>query len=893
MKSRFVLSVVVLFCLLMAFASEAIAKRNDHSRHSAKAEVTEKAKKKDDKAKPFADLIKDRVVIEGLFTFYHDTVDNSMLMAIKPEQLGPIYLCGESRTQADGRFYDNGSMGRTFPFYLKRVAKKIMFMEKNLRVRVDSSSTMFGSVESGISDHLIASADIKSKPQDSAGTILIDPSSYFVRDAAHTGHYLGTNAKSGHSFDSKNSYFDLVKSFPENSEIDVKLHFKTKKPQSGTTLQSGFSFFHTYHYSLSSIPESDYIPRLADDRVGHFLTMYQDYNALDQETPYVRYIERWHLKKKYPDSAVSEPVEPIVYWIENTVPEEYRGAIAEGIEFWNPAFEKAGFRNAVTAKQMPDDADWDPADVRYNTVQWMIQPGGGYAVGPSRANPLSGQIFDADIRVSTDFIRFMFSNMEMWISPVSFDGMLPEGRELFEPESSPVLSDQHPHACNYASETAREAALGLAYLLSAGDLADKDAITKEYVHAYLVELVAHEVGHTLGLRHNFRASTIYSLEQLSDRLFTQEHGLTGSIMDYGPPNIHLPDQPQGEYYASIPGPYDFWVIEYAYSDFGATSPEEEQAQLSKIASRSAEPLLTYATDEDAFGRSMKSLDPMVNMHDLGDDPLRYAEHQVNLTRELWHNSINRFETDGQRYQKLYNVFQRGWRSYRTAAQVVPKYVGGLYHYRNHVGDPNAQLPFVPVPAAEQRRAVTFLSNKLFAANAFDLPWRLVNKLQQENLQDFSFSAYSVPQVDYPLHQSVLYIQNMALRNLYSRYVLGRLVNNLARVPDDADKYTMFDMFTDVRRSIWGELVGPKNVNSFRRQLQLVHLSRLMNIYLSSPSQYPADARTLAANDLDIILRAARKAVGSSRIDGMTKAHFGETIRQIVATQKAQREFTRR
>jgi len=625
MKPRFVLSVVVLFCLLMASAPDVFAGRNVHSQGSKNEDSTEKTKKKkDDKQKPFAELIKDRVEIEGLFTFYHDTLDNSMLMVIKPEQLGPIYLCGESRTQADGRFYDNGSMGRTYPFYLKRVAKKIMFMEKNLRVRVDSSSTMFGSVESGISDHLIASADIKSQPKDSAGAILIDPGSYFVRDAANTGHFLTKYSKSGHSFDSKNSYFELVKSFPENNEIDVKLHFKTKKPQSGTTLQSGYSFFHTYHYSLSSIPESDYIPRLADDRVGHFLTLYQDYNALDQETPYVRYIERWHLKKQFPDSAVSDPVEPIVYWIENTVPEEYRGAIAEGIEFWNPAFEKAGFRNAVVAKQMPDDAEWDPADARYNTIQWMIQPGGGYAVGPSRANPLTGQIYDADIRVSTDFIRYMFSNVEMWVSPVSFDGMLPEGRELFEPESPPVLFDQHPYACNFASETVREAALGLAYLVSTGDLADKDAMTKEYVHAYLVELVAHEVGHTLGLRHNFRASTIYSLEQISDSLFTQKNGLTGSIMDYGPPNIHLPNQPQGEYYASIPGPYDFWAIEYAYSDFGAASPEEELPQLNKIASRSAEPLLTYATDEDAFGRSMKSLDPMVNLHDMGDDPLRFA-----------------------------------------------------------------------------------------------------------------------------------------------------------------------------------------------------------------------------------------------------------------------------
>jgi len=369
MRSRVFGTGVHLLTIILLLSATVYGGRRDHSqlRHGKPPDKSAKKPGEDkSKEKPFADLIKDKVVIEGLFTFYHDTVDNSMLMAIKPEHLGPIYLCGESRTRGEGRFYDNGSMGRTYPFFFKRVGKNILLLEKNVRIRADSSCTMHGSVESGISDHLIASTKIKSKPDDS-GVILIDPASLFIRDAAHTGYFIGQRAKTGISFDTKNSYFELVKSFPENTEIDVKLHFKTSKPQSGTTLQSGYSFFHTYHYSLSTLPETDYVPRLADDRIGYFMTVYQDYNSLDTETPYVRYIDRWHLKKKNPDARISEPVEPIVFWIENTVPEEYRDAIAEGIEFWNPCFEKIGFRNAIIAKQMPDDADWDPADVRYNT----------------------------------------------------------------------------------------------------------------------------------------------------------------------------------------------------------------------------------------------------------------------------------------------------------------------------------------------------------------------------------------------------------------------------------------------------------------------------------------------------------------------------------------------
>ena len=142
-----------------------------------------------------------------------------------------------------------------------------------------------------------------------------------------------------------------------------------------------------YHISIMQLLQDDLIPRPVDDRVGYFSTIYQDYSNTLQESQYVRYIQKWNLVKKDPFSPLSEPVEPIVYWIENTVPEEFRDAIREGIEAWNIAFEAIGFKNAIVAKQMPDDATWDPADIRYNTIRWFIQPGAGYAVGPSRANP--------------------------------------------------------------------------------------------------------------------------------------------------------------------------------------------------------------------------------------------------------------------------------------------------------------------------------------------------------------------------------------------------------------------------------------------------------------------------------------------------------------------------
>ncbi len=328
------LSVLLLLSLflvsnLSASRIQSIKDLHPTVKDSAKGDA--KSKSKD--LKPFKKLIKDKVVIEGLFTFYQDTVDLSVLMAITPEQMGPIFLIGESLTESEGAFFDNGTMRATWPFYFKKVGKKILMLEKNLRLRADSTSTLSGAVDATISDHLFGSAAIKSHPQDSTKAILIDASALFVRDGAGVGRRL---RETGFGLDKKNSHFGNIRSYPENSEVDVRLHYRTSKPQRGITLQDGRSMFHTYHYSLSSMPETDYVPRVGDDRIGYFMTIYQDYTSIETESPYVRYIDRWHLKKKNEDYDLSEPVEPIVFWIENTVPEQYRPMVKAAIEwFWS------------------------------------------------------------------------------------------------------------------------------------------------------------------------------------------------------------------------------------------------------------------------------------------------------------------------------------------------------------------------------------------------------------------------------------------------------------------------------------------------------------------------------------------------------------------------------
>ena len=831
--------------------------------------------KKDKKNKKiFSEIIKDYEKIDGLFTFYWNKEKNKVYLSILPEQFGKIYLAGLTRQSGDGYRYDGANMMGEYPFFFKQVGEKVHLIEENVKFRADKSSASAKALDNLISNSIIAASKIEGEPDENTGAILVLAEGLFLRDYAGTG----SSKRSKFKLDKSNSYYESIRSYPHNSEIGVALHFTSSNPRYTFTLPDSKSAIHRYHMSWSEIPDSDYSPRLADDRVGHFLTMHQDYTNIYQESPYVRYINRWDLEKADPTAPLSDPKTPIIFWLENTIPKEFRAPIREGILAWNQAFEAIGFKNAVVAKQMPDDATWDPADVRYSTIRWMIQPGSAYAVGPSRANPYTGELYDADIRLSADFFRFYHNDFYEFVQPIvghTFENFIQN-------------DDHHDHhqngECDYAQHLSQNIAFSWNSLFAKEGISDDDKkLTMErFVHDGIVDLVLHEVGHTLGLRHNFKASSIYTVEQLSDPNFTKLHGVTGSVMDYNASSLMDGGH---TFFQTHPGPYDYWAIEYAYSELPFRSELSESEFLENIASKSTDPYLVYGTDEDTFGSSTRSIDPYSSSRDLSADPIEFYTKQLGLVHGFWDDLLFKFEKEGERYPRIRNIFSQGLWEFYGATRNVSKFIGGIKHSRHHVGEMERN-PFVVVPADDQRRALQFLDEQIIGADVFKFDSDLLNKLAPERLGNLEGSVWDMNRLDFPIHSYIKNIQRLAIYRIYHPNIINRVQDNELRFGHGEDVFTLEELFTRSSNMVWRELYFGGNVNSFRRNLQTEYIKVLSAIMKNESGKFPNDAIALARNDMNILHTKMKQALDDNKVDEYTHAHYQDNASRIQSVYKA-------
>ena len=382
-------------------------------------------------------------------------------------------------------------------------------------------------------------------------------------------------------------------------------------------------------------------------------------------------------------------------------------------------------------------------------------------------NPLTGQILDADILISDGFIRSWQREYSTY-----FD-------ELDHERDHPMDHSSRFH-CQMASGLARQMGFMASVLQARGVVGEDGELPEAFIGQALKALTMHEVGHTLGLRHNFKASTIHSLDDLNKK---SDEALLGSVMEYDAVNIAPEGKKQGDYYTTTIGPWDYWVIEYAYKSINASNPEGELKELGEIASRVATPALTYGTDGDASSYQYRDLDPLVNRGDLGSDPLDFAKQRREIVVELWDKIADKVAKEGMGYQRVRRAFGSLLGEHGYSMYLASRYIGGQYHHRDHRGDENGRLPFVPVPAAKQREALEFLKEHALSEQSLRFPPDLLNSLAVTRWSDWGSGTGGSTRLDYPAHTVILRNQTR---------ILGRLLypNVLARVQDTELKFPM-------------------------------------------------------------------------------------------------------
>jgi Met-zincin/Domain of unknown function (DUF5117)/Domain of unknown function (DUF5118) len=873
----------------------------------------------DQRIAEYARISKGAKVYDGLYKLYQK--DENLYMEIPPNNFNKPLLCPIAVARGAGMGGLTLNFDEQWVLLFKRMGDKVHLIRRNVHFKAKSGTPVEKAVEITYSDSVLMALRIVAFNPQHQMAPLINLNDIFMTDFAQLGL--------GH-FDTNRSVWHKIKAFPRNIELQVQATYSggrrfffgdetTIDPRGNTVV---------IHYGLAALPEFGYTPRLADDRVGYFLTAVKDFSNGSKDTSFVRYINRWRLEPaepidpKNPDK-LSVPKRSIKFYIEKTVPHEYRAAVQEGILEWNKAFEKIGFRNAIEVVQQRDDEDFDPEDMNYNTFRW-ITTDQAFAMGPSRANPLTGEILDADIIFDADMVRYWKQERQVFrgngeaYEPVSPIQAMDMGWGLDHPMLNRRLDDSawndaprrfsdNPEAnrmraiqqgiCQCGRHMKYE--LGLAAMAIAQAAIpkskdkDKDKVVDELISQAVKEVVMHEVGHTLGLRHNFKGSTMLPNAQLHDTKITRQKGLVGSVMDYSPVNLAPKGVKQGDFFTTTIGPYDYWAIEYGYKPLSGGT-ESEVAELKKIASKGSQPGLDYGTDEDTFLTS----DPHTNRFDLGADVVQFALDRMLVTEDLLKGLSHNVVDEGEGYQRTRLAFSLLLSQYGNGAYLVSKHIGGEHAYRDHRGDPKGRDPLVPVSSARQREALKFLQEHIFSEKSFQFSPELLRRLAVERWSHWGADESST---DFPLYDRILGIQKLPMNRLLSASVLQRIQSNALKADANEQPVTVAEIFRTVTDGIWNSWPNEKGERKplassiIRRNLQREHLKKLSSLVLGEKSgqlnfyyfssdlgSIPPDARSLARAHLKEIDKRIDTWLKNKPVeaDETTVAHLEECRERI-------------
>jgi len=798
--------------------------------------------------KTIAELTAESDRVDGLFTLFRHRKTGKLHMLIRADQLDREFIyVAQSQNGAVQSGYVRGLYLVNDVVSVRRHYDRIELVAENTAFYYDPTSPLSRAADANQIPGILAVQKIVAEDATSgdmlieAGGIFLSESLYQVKPSSDPEADPKSSYSMGSLSEEKSKILG-VRSYPLNTDVEVEYVFEDPAPRRDLLEEAeeitdprnvAVRVLHTF----IQMPENDYRPRRDDPRVGFFTQRVTDLTA-NSPTPYRDVINRWHLVKQDPAAEISDPVEPIVWWIENTTPLEWREWIREAALGWNQAFEKAGFSNAIVVNVQPDDADWDAGDIRYNVLRWTSSPTppwGGY--GPSFVNPRTGQLIGADIMLEVAYV-----NVHMARGKAMDAGVPPVGNLAY-------CSLGHGLKVNTMLAQAISTATGLG-----------SGMEQRIVHDTVKELILHELGHTLGLMHNMKATQLLTPEQAFDPEQVALHGLSGSVMDYPAVNFAPVGKVQTDFYMTHPGYYDNWAIEYGYSP-ALEDPIEEQIRLDAILARSSDPALAFGNDGDIVYTPGAGIDPRVNAYDMSSDAISYATDRIGLLRHTLENMEAKYSEAGKSYQELYNAFTIVMTEWTRAVNTISRYIGGVYVDRSVVGQAEGVSPFTPVSLVTQQAAMLALTRNLFAADAFSIPQDLYRHLQQQRR---GFDFYGKTE-DPKIHEQVLAVQKSVLDHLLNPVVLKRITDTRLYGND----YGLGLYLTDLTDAIFAEDMAGE-VNTFRQNLQMEYVNRLaLMVKDETRGGYDTPSQSMALHELGRV----RKALGKRRGMGLeTRAH---------------------
>ncbi|PZP27655.1 MAG: metallopeptidase [Roseateles depolymerans] len=835
--------------------------------------------------KPFAEVIKGAKEQPGLFPIWRK--DEKTWIEIPKEAFNKPFLFTINVANAVGErgLYASQMLGDEMVEW-RRIGNHIQLIALNTKFRAEGGSKL--AVEQAFSPSLILAGPAASADHPDRKSVLIDAGA-LLGDIPGYSTRLEMAYRLPFAPDRSNSYIEASRAEPQLTTLTARVHFATPRipapPLVPTPVPTASppqatpdprSMFFSFVYNFRALPEQPAAVRLADPRLGHFTESYTDLGDDLKANTRVHMVSRWRLEKKDPAAELSEPVQPIVYWLDKNIPKKYRDSVAAGVLEWNKAFEKIGFKNAVQVRQQPDDADWDNMDAMHASIRWFTGADVGFAIGPSNKDPRTGEILDADIGMSDVFGR--------GVRRFATDDVPPaQGHDAAAWAMAPtahVHDDDAADHCSYAADQIAEFGFA-ADLLSLRDGQGLDGPeTEALAQAVIKDVVMHEVGHTLGLKHNFRSSTTVTQAQLRDKAYTEAHGISNSVMDYNAYNLPLKGEPRASLTNTTLGAYDYWAIEYAYKPLAA---EQQSAELARIAARSTEPQLAYGDDYDqGVGGPYDGFDPRSNQRDLGDDPLAYAKKRLKLNQELWDRVQSRKPEAGEDPLRSRRSIMESFRQLGMTAHNVSKYVGGIYAERVVPGVTPLQA-FKPVDAAQQREALRFIAGGLLSSDSF----RFRPEFLAQQTVDYNEWNRGLP---LSIPDAVAAVQGRVLDRLMSPNTAHRLIEQQSLLTEAQRKgqVSLSEVYATLQSAIFSELKTGAEIDRMRRSLQREYLKRLqaqLNRSTNGATVY-ADAFSMARYHATQLANDLRTAAAKPGLSVETRAHLAELQDLLNAMLKA-------